>query len=263
MSFLEKIGLKHKDKSGSDIPPPPPMPGKGKDQAEQKESDEPTEKKDFDLPPLPKQDKQPSEDSTIRDLPSRSAKQQDKQPSDEHPNRKPLPTSPKKAPDKKESAQQVPDKEPAPQQPPQAPPAPTQPQKKQEKFSRQDLRKAFDDVPPIKASQKGANTKITDEDVKNFEVDDMVLPGEEEDEPEPQPRRIPDEQPLFVNVSTYEEIQKRMRDLKRQIKAAGTQVDGILKEREQEDKEFSEFVKQIEEIQDDLITIDEDLFEKK
>ena len=284
MSFLEKIGLKKQKDSGSDVPPPPPAPKKNGG-----EDEKPGAK--MDLPPLPK--KEDASGSKIRDLPSRPPQEEDVPPAPKQKDASHAPKqdTPPAAPPAPEKHEDVP---PAPQQPPkQAPPAPEQqsqaadiqppklekpapkaaPQPAAPKSaSREDLRKAFDDVPPIKASQNRAESKITDEDVRNFQVDNMVLPeeqkqGSEQQAPRPKPSASKpaskETKPLFVDISTYEGIQKRIRDLKRQVNSAGRNIEGILKERKQEDKEFKKFVEELERIQDDLITIDEELFEEK
>ena len=66
-----------------------------------------------------------------------------------------------------------------------------------------------------------------------------------------------------MDIHTYEDIQKRIGDLKKQVTGAGKHIDSILSEREREDQEFAGFIKELEQIQEDLITIDEDLFEEK
>lgn len=312
MSFLQKIGLKKKGDGSADVPPPPPKPKKH--EAPSQDSQQPPR-----LPSLDDQQKSSAQDTQIRDLPSR-----EQSPSDNQPNPAPnkqVDSTPKKQPDP--APKKKADPAPAPEQPMQRTGKPAQPQppqlaqvppavsekkpspipsndnmqsKQNPEPSHQEVRDAFNDIPPIKGSDNPApdqaqTQQSSDDAGQEFDVDNLKLPeGDAEPQVEntpegaptkspvtqesespfnahPEPQQVDmvgDTQPeLYIDIDTYEDIQRRIKDLKEQIGDAGKHIQGILSEREQEDKEFGSFIKELEQIQEDLITIDEDLFEEK
>ncbi|MFT4250814.1 MAG: hypothetical protein ACMXYD_05630 [Candidatus Woesearchaeota archaeon] len=233
MSFLEKIGLKHTEKK-TDLPPPPPMPGAPEDE---QSSDVPT-------PP-------PSEEvkKDISDLPSRLPPMPSAQ------EEKPEP--PKKEAELAKNIQEPPQKSPS---LPEFTESSSPEEKKPEKgISREQLREAFSDVPPIKA-QKPSSAPVGDDAVKNFAVDDFVLPGEQEEERSSQPEVKVAPPELYISVEKYNNIQQQVSDLKKQVSQAEKDMQNILSERDKEDENFAAFIQSLEDIQEDLIRIDEDLF---
>ena len=283
MSFLDKIGLK-KSTSTSDVPPPPPPPGKkpASPQKESSQKESSSNKSEPELPPLPQTDNK-SSSSEIRDLPTRNTKEKpaSKQQAPPAPTPPPPPENPSPTKDSSQPPKQQetpppppeapPTKQPSPpsQSPPQAPPQqPKAPAHKQ-------IREAFNDVPPIRGSEQ-QSSNITNDDIKNFEVDDFVLPDQEEQEQAPPLQSTHVQQapptnntttkqakPLFVSLETYEDIQNRIKDLKKQVTGAGGHIATVLSDREKEDEQFKKFIEELEQIQDDLISIDEELFEEQ
>ena len=67
---------------------------------------------------------------------------------------------------------------------------------------------------------------------------------------------------LYIDIQTYEDVQKRLVDLQAQLTAAGSNLDKILSERKSEDKNFGLLIKEIEQVQNDLIKIDGDIFQR-
>ncbi len=67
--------------------------------------------------------------------------------------------------------------------------------------------------------------------------------------------------PLYVDVVTYERVQKSIKNLKKQLDQIQTDMQDIKKLREGEDKDVAQVVKKLEKIQSNLLNIDADLFE--
>lgn len=235
MGFLDKLKLSHK-KDELDIPPPPPV---DKKPISAKDTTLPSD----DLPPLPS-------DLTM--------------PANEEPLKAPS------TPDQKVSAEPKAAPMAAPNPVPPSAPTPEHPEPvaiTPKKATRQDMREAFGDIPPIKvtAQQKGF---ITDDHVKELDVDNFVLPGEKAVEAPANPTPTGPapqgyEGPLYVDVKTYEDIQQTLKDLQKQLKEVGGDVDSIKRLTKDEDKQFAILVKKLERIQDDVLRVDKDLFERK
>ncbi len=82
-------------------------------------------------------------------------------------------------------------------------------------------------------------------------------------EPPAEPHQSGFAGPLYVNVDTYQGIQKALKDLDKQITDVSADMEDIKRLTNDEDKQFSVIVSKLEKIQDDILTIDQDLFEEK
>ncbi len=91
-------------------------------------------------------------------------------------------------------------------------------------------------------------------------------PVQNSNDPLPQPSQDPAPSvftgPLYVDIKTYESMQATLSELKKELDGIGTDVDDILKIKEKEDSDFSDIVARLEKVQDELLRIDEDLFEQ-
>jgi hypothetical protein len=297
VSFLEKIGLKSNQDSKS-IPPPPPKPGQ-KDVAPKPDVAPPPD----DLPPLGKSDKSTSEirdlpsrakespiDSVINQSSDTSKKPSFNKeglaaPPELAPAHKPTPLSLSQQPPIRQSSS--PKQEPSHEEVRAAfsdvPPIKGSDMKVDADITNEDVQgfevddfvlpegedDAFTATQASPFSETKPLPKISpkeDKPSKTKEVAMSSLPKKDASEELPIPsvvRPKSADDPLFIDIATYEDIQQRIKDLKRQVGAAGSHIDTILSSREREDEEFSVFIKELEKIQDDLITIDEDLFEEK
>jgi hypothetical protein len=279
VSFLEKIGLKQHN-TDSNIPPPPPAP-----RVAQKDNKTVTEAPEnaISSPPKPESTPPPKpiSDNNIKDLPSRKPPEPASMKTDSNVPSKnteaPLPELPKEESSEENNVtKDVPSS--SEQKPVSQPQVTQEKQPAKKNLSREELRQAFDDVPPIKSSKQSTESEINDDAVKNFDVGEFVLPGEKNSDSEdselvqqktvqqktqaPAQRQQPltTTPELYISVDIYDNIQKRVKDLKSQVSNSAKDIDAILADRDKEDESFANFIKDLERIQEDLIKIDEDLF---
>lgn len=256
MSFLDKIKV-HKNES-ADLPPPPPKLNK---QAEPVAQEAPKTNPAPSPAPAASQPATFGSDSQSRANPTVPPVNTAPTPLSSAPSPA-APSIPPPLPSLRTSdSQEAPVSEtPKVQSPPQS--ASHSPDVKKS-VSREDLRKAFSDVAPIK--NEAGNASLSDEVVDRFKVDSLRLPNEPEASPEPEPQIAESAEtiiasgPLYLLVDKYQDIQTRLGDLREEVSTAHTDLDSIISRRESDDADLESFITQLEKIQQALIAIDEDL----